>query len=642
MSKAKTVKKSGSAPLKPVVKANSGNRLYLWGFLVFLFAFVLYANTLQHKFVLDDFGALADNWVIKKGISGIPIILTTSYRYGINMLTDNLYRPLSQVMFAIEWQMVPKNPMIHHFFNVLFYALSCVLLFVVLRKYFSKVNPLIPFVIAILYAVHPLHTEVVANIKSRDEIMSFFFLMLTLLALHKWFAKNSIIGLILAIVCYFLAFMSKEGVITMLAIFPLMGWYFTSASKKNIIISSVLMVIPAILYIAIRSSVLSKYGSHGEAAIVDNFLNAAPDKASYLATATMLLGKYIWMLLIPTPLVSDYSFNQIPIVGWYDWRVLLSLIVLFAMVAYSVIHVKKRSPLIFGILFFLVSISIYSNVLMPIGSSFAERFMFLPSLGFCIAIVFLCAKLFKVPENNNSQNLALSAKKAPAFVGIFAVLVLLYAGKTVVRAAEWKDQYTLFGKDIKRSPNSAHLRYYWGLAIRDKALEQKDENAQKQMMLTAIEQFNKAVEIYPSYPDCFEQLGLAYYRVKDLSKSMDSYQKALALNNTKAVTWSNLGIIYFEQGNYPKAYELYSKALSLDSNYADGYFNMGSTLGMMGKYDEAIESFKKCIQFDPENAKAHEFLGMTYKNLHRDAEAKPWFEKAAVLEQKKATEKAVK
>ena len=66
---------------------------------------------------------------------------------------------------------------------------------------------------------------------------------------------------------------------------------------------------------------------------------------------------------------------------------------------------------------------------------------------------------------------------------------------------------------------------------------------------------------------------------------------------------------------------------------------MGSTLGMMGKYDEAIESFKKCIQFDPENAKAHEFLGMTYKNLHRDAEAKPWFEKAAVLEQKKRRKK---
>jgi protein O-mannosyl-transferase len=641
MSKAKTTKKSGSAPLT-VVASKSNDRLYLWGILIFLFTFILYSNTLQHKFVLDDFGALADNWVIKKGISGIPIILNTSYRYGINMLTDNLYRPLSQVMFAIEWQMVPKNPTIHHFFNVFFYALSCWLLFVVLRKYFSKVNPIIPLIITILYAVHPLHTEVVANIKGRDEIMSFLFLMLTLLTMHQWFTKRNVISLILALVCYFLAFMSKEGVITMLAVFPLMGWYFTSSSKKDIILSSVLMIIPAVTYIVIRSVVLSKYGSHGETAIVDNFLNAAPDKSSYLATAVMLLGKYVWMLFVPTPLVSDYSFNQIPIVGWADWRVLLSLLIFTALAVYSVFQIKKRSPIVFGILFFLITMSIYSNILMPIGSSFAERFMFLPSLGFCIAIVFLCVKLFKISEVESSNESRSLIKSSPVFVGVFAVLVLLYGGKTIVRAAEWKDQYTLFGKDIKRSPNSAHLRYYWGLALRDRAIEQKDQNLQDQMMLSAIEQFNKAVEIYPSYPDCYEQLGLAYYRVKDLNKSMDNYQKALALNNTKAVTWSNMGIIYFEQGNYPKAFEHYSKSLSLDSNYADAYFNMGSTLGMMGRYDEAIASFEKCIKFDPENAKAHQFIGMTYQNLHRDAEAKPWFEKAAILEQKKATEKAIK
>lgn len=109
MSKAKITKKSSSVPLKQIVKQNERDRNYLWTILIFLFTFLLYSNTLQHKFVLDDFGALADNWIIKKGISGIPIILTTSYRYGIHMLTDNLYRPLSQVMFAIEWQMILRG-----------------------------------------------------------------------------------------------------------------------------------------------------------------------------------------------------------------------------------------------------------------------------------------------------------------------------------------------------------------------------------------------------------------------------------------------------------------------------------------------------------------------------------------------------
>lgn len=641
MSKKNVKIKAANTPKKTETLTNN-NQQFVWGIILFLFTFLLYSNTLNHKFVLDDFGALADNWVVKKGLDGIPIILKTSYRFGINMLSDNLYRPLSQVMFAIEWQISPKNPFIHHFINVFFYALSIMLLFVVLKKFFSKINPLIPLMIALLYAVHPLHTEVVANIKSRDEIMSFFFLMCTLLALHKWFTKNSILALILGILSYFLAFMAKEGVITMLAVFPIMGWYFTSVKIKDNILSSILMILPAIAYMIIRSNVLTKFGTDAPTSVVDNFLSAAPDKVSYFATAIYLLGKYIWLLFIPTPLICDYSFNQIPIVGFGNIGVIISFLIYISLITLAFWLLRKKSPIIFGLILFLTSISIYSNILIPIGSSFAERFMFLPSLGFCIALVFIGFKLFKIPTDDETITLTTIFKKSPFFIVLFAVIVSLYSFKTVVRAGEWKDQHTLFGKDIKRAPNSAHLRYYWGLAIRDKALEEKDVNKLKALTMSAIEQFDKAIAIYPSYPDCYEQLGLAWYRVNNGEKALENYNKAIALNNTKAVTFSNIGIIYFEQGNYPKALELYSKALSLDSNYADAYFNMGSTLGMMGKYEEAIVNFKKCIHFDPENAKAHQFIGVTYKNLNQDEEAKPWFDKAAILEQKKLSEKSIK
>lgn len=642
MSKAKTKHKPAPASVKTKPIPKKSLDIWYYGGFIFIVSFLLYSNTFGHKFVLDDFGALADNWVIKKGVSGIPIILTSSYRYGINMLTDNLYRPLSQIMFAIEWQISPQNPMIHHLINVLFYALSTVLLYLVLRKYFSKIHPIFLFLITLLFAVHPIHTEVVANIKSRDEIMSFFFLMGALYALHGWFTKGKYLSLGFALIWYFLAFMAKEGVITMLALFPILGWYFTTANRKKLITASLVMLIPAGIYLFIRSTVLSKYGAAGETAIVDNFLNAAPDVISYFATAIMLMGKYLGLLFVPTPLVSDYSFNQIPIVGLGNWAVLLSLLTYGFIVFVIITQFTKKSPLIFGLLFFIISMSIYSNLIIPIGSSFGERFLFLPSLGFCIALVFIIAKFLKISTSELSVKDSEVVKKSPIFISIFVIFVFLFSIKTVVRAAEWKDQYTLFGQDVKRSPNSAHLRYYWGLAIRDRAIEQKNPETQKAMMFDAIAQFDKAVSIYASYPDCYEQLGLAWYRVKDGQKAMDNYEKALRLNPKKAVTWSNLGIIYFEKGDYLKSFELYSKALSLDSNYADGYFNMGSTLGMLGKFDEAIENFKKCILYDPDNAKAHQFIAITYQNLHREAEAKPWFEKAAILEQKKATEKSIK
>ena len=182
-------------------------RVLFYAIVCFFFAFLLYANTLNHSYVLDDGGLISDNWVVTKGVQGIPIILKTTYWYGSNIVL-NTYRPLTLVMFAIEWQLSPNNPFLGHFINVLFYAISCLLLFIVLKKYLSSVHIVIPLAITLLFAAHPIHTEVVANIKSRDEIMSFFFLMLTLLSLHHWFTKRKWWSLLLSLLLYFLAFLA--------------------------------------------------------------------------------------------------------------------------------------------------------------------------------------------------------------------------------------------------------------------------------------------------------------------------------------------------------------------------------------------------------------------------------------------------
>ncbi|MFZ4399938.1 MAG: tetratricopeptide repeat protein [Bacteroidales bacterium] len=610
--------------------------IFLSAGICFVFAFILYANTLKHDYVLDDYGALADNWVVKKGVTGIPLILKTTYRYGSGNLTDNLYRPLSQIMYAVEWQIAPNNPHLSHFLNVLFYALSCFLLFIVLRKYFDKAHPLIPLIITLLYISHPLHTEVVANIKSRDEIMSFFFLMLTLLALHDWFLKKNYWSLFISLLMFFLAFLSKEGVITMLFLFPVFGWYFTNAKSKTILTSSLMMIIPAIIYIAIRYQIISKYSQSDTIPIIDNFLSGAPDIASHFATAVMLLGKYLMLLIIPYQLVSDYSFNQIPIVGPGDLRFIISFLIYLAMGIYVVLNFRKKSYLVFGLLLFLVSISIYCNIFITVGTSFGERFMFIPSLGLCISFVFLLVELMKI-ENIKSKLSELEILKSkPIFTSIFLITLLLFSVKTIVRAAEWKNQNSLFGNDVKRSPQSAHMRLYWGLTLRDNAMKEENEINRNNIMIQAVAEFEKGLSIYPVYADCYEQLGLAWYRLKDSKKALYNYEQALKLNPTKAVTWSNIGILYVEQGNLQKAIEVYSKSKTLDPNYADAYFNMGSVYGMQGKYEEAIVEFKKCIQFEPDNIKAHKFIGITYQNLKQPEEAKRWLEKAGILELKKA------
>ena len=166
---------------------------YLLMFILFACSILIYTNTLGHGFVLDDPLAIELNKHVTSGFSGIIDIIKGGYRE--NNFGGQLYRPVSLIQFAIEWQLSPNNPFIHHGFNVLWYAVSVVMVFLVISQWFSKQNILFPLIVALLFAVHPVHTEVVANIKSRDEIMSMFFVLSAFWAYGNFHIKEKVFWL---------------------------------------------------------------------------------------------------------------------------------------------------------------------------------------------------------------------------------------------------------------------------------------------------------------------------------------------------------------------------------------------------------------------------------------------------------------
>lgn len=639
----KQPKKPVSSGAKPTTVKNLNHpqsplNFRLWGAIIsFATAFILYANTFNHGWVLDDYGVLADNWVIKSGMKGIPTILTTTYRYGINHLTDNLYRPLSQIMFAIEWEISPENPGFHHIINVLFYALSCGLLFIFLFRLLKNFHPFIPLAITLLYTVHPIHTEVVANIKSRDEIMSFFFILITGLLLIDYFEKNSIRKFLASGITFGLSMFSKEGGITMVVLFPFMGWYFFQSDWKKMGATFVVLLIPSLIYIAIRQKIINEYSTSNVISVVDNILVEAKGPGARIATAIMLLGKYLLLLFIPYQLVCDYSYNQIPLVGLGNPYFLLSFAVHGFLAFIAIREFKKRSLLSFGIIFYFVTMSLYSNLVITIGTSFGERLLFQPSLGFCIAAIAALERIFKI-HGSSIQSFMQWIAPNKAFTTILLVVLLLFSAKTVVRAAEWKSQLILFGADVKRSPNSAHMRLYWGLALRDEALRLKDEENNmveyEKWMRKALKEFEKGIEIYSEYAECMDQAGLAHYRLGNKEKAQYFYEETLKRIPNRATTMSNLGTIYFEKGDYNKALELYEKAVKEDPRYADGWFNLGSTYGMLMQYDKAIEAYEKCIAIDDVYAKAYYYMAMTYEFMNQPEKAKTYYDRAALLDPK--------
>src|SRR5688572_30865975 len=167
--------KGQPAPNKPAplsVKPVDNSRIIRYSAIICaLFAFALYANTLSHDYTVDDGTVISNNKITKKGISAIPEIFSTSYRAGFWERQEGLYRPLSVAMFAIEWELAPENPSPGHWINVILYALTAFLMMMTLSNIFKNYSPLLPLLATLLFVVHPIHTEVVANIKSRDEIL---------------------------------------------------------------------------------------------------------------------------------------------------------------------------------------------------------------------------------------------------------------------------------------------------------------------------------------------------------------------------------------------------------------------------------------------------------------------------------------
>ncbi|HPS84997.1 MAG TPA: DUF1736 domain-containing protein, partial [Bacteroidales bacterium] len=385
--------KPAAGPAKPF-----SQNFRMQALVIFMFAFALYANTLGHQYALDDDLMIRDNKFTKQGFSGIGKILSTDALAGVfgeqNLLQGGRYRPLSQVCFAVEYELFGLNPFIGHFINVLLYGLLCVLLFHVLRKIFKNYTSSkwyfgLPFLVTALFAVHPLHTEVVANIKGRDEIMSLLGSLGALWFALKYCENRKPLDLLWGAVIFILALLSKENAATFIAVIPLTMYFFSEAKRKDYVIITAVLIAAFAVYALIRYNALGFFmNSYEETELFNNPFAEASVSQKY-ATIVYTWLRYLGLIVFAHPLTHDYYPYQVPLMDWSDFRVILSLIIFAALATIAVLKFRKKSLVSFAILFFAVTFSIQSNLLLNIGTFMNERFMFVSLIGFCIAVALL-------------------------------------------------------------------------------------------------------------------------------------------------------------------------------------------------------------------------------------------------------------
>ncbi|MBN8701907.1 MAG: tetratricopeptide repeat protein [Bacteroidetes bacterium] len=576
-------------------------------------AFLLYFNTLNHGYTLDDYSVIKENIVTVQGFKGIPTILKTSYRYGYLSINDGLYRPLSLVTYAIEWGLFPDKPAISHWINVFLYILTAIVLYRLLRRLLIHQNVLIPLLTTLLFIVHPIHTEIVASIKSRDEILSFLFCLLAGNALLSYSEKKSTSNFLLVSVYFFLALLSKETGITMLAILPLLLYFFRNTTVKQTAISAIPLAVPVVLYFFIRSAVLGSAKGLESVSYIDNSLFATKDTIVQLATAFSVLYEYIQLLFVPTHLVCDRSFNEIPNVPFSNIRAIAGLVIHLALAAIAFVGLKKRTPLSFAILFYLTSIALFSNIVVKIGSIMAERFVYFASFGFCLAVVLLLIQLLKVDTTTkiDSPKKLLAVNKP--LIGLLGLVFFLFSFKTIDRNSVWKSNFTLYSNDVNLSPNSCRIHYYLGRElIKEIAPNEKDPRKQKDFFMWGIKEMEKSIAIAPRYADAYSQMGLGYKRMGNSEKAIECYKKGLEIQPNDPITLNNLAAEYFSKGMYKECIEIFERILVIDPRYVDAMVNLASCYGTVQNFDKAIYWFERAVQLSPTNARAFYFLGMTY------------------------------
>ncbi len=616
----------------------------LWvGLAAALLGIVLYLNTLGHQYTLDDFSIIKSNWITKGGLKNIGLIFSTEYRFGSWNSPGSLYRPIPLTMFAWEWQMSPDKPFLGHLMNVLFYGLTGWVLWSTWRRVLAGHPPVLAAIAVLVFMAHPIHTEVVANIKSRDEILAMLFGTLTLRAVWEYIGKDEIKWLMLAVVCYAIAMFSKESAITLMAVFPLAIWYFAPTATNKIVKVVLALLVPAVIFLLVRKKILDAQPYQEAYSILDNFMSETKNQGERLASAFMMCGRYLWTLIFPHPLVSDMGYPQVKVVNFSDWRALAGFFSYVGMGVWALVQLPKRHFLSFAILFYLATFSVFSNVLMMIGTSYGERLLYIPSFGFALAVAWLFGKIFRIDDMKQIWNP--NGKGTALWIAV-GVLLAAYSMKTIFRNGAWYDSASLYAADLPNSPNCAKLNYHNALEVVRQGMDEKESIVKDvEMVRKGIACYDKCIELYPKYHDAYGSRGLSYFRLGEVLKdpaeqkaawdqALLDYQESLKYRYNNSEVLSNMGKIYFTRNQPEKAEEVYRKAVEFDPRFVDGRRNLGAILAMQRKFPEAIEQWKEGLKY-ADNTKSgilYFYIGSAYKDMGQPEKSGEWFEKAYAVD----------
>lgn len=567
---------------------------WTWVAAVAAVALAVYANTLGGVLLYDDVNAIRDNAFV---LDGDMVGVLTKPSWWANG-RGGLWRPLTTLTFVADHALHGLAPFGYHLVNVVAHAVVSVLVLVVFAHVTAA--PATALGASLLFATHPIHTEAVANVVGRAELLAalgFF------LAWRAWLvadarSERSAVWVGVAVLVYFLAMFAKENAIALPAVLLtadllMRGEEPVAALLRRRAPRYAALGAAAVLFVAIRSAVIG--GVVPGTDLLDNPLSTMA-LGERLGTATVVLGLYALRLVFPLWLSADYSFDQIPAVTTPLDPRFLAAVVTIAAAGGLAWWARRRAPAVtLGLATLGLTFVVVSNLVFTIGTIMGERLAYLPSAGFCLALAAGCAALggqreaaLRAPSPRQRTVAAPVPRWSPAFVALLATVVALYGARTVARNHVWLEPVGFYSTMVADAPRSARSHRELGTVLADAG-----------RFAEARAAFDRSLAIKPDDAATLYNLGNALGTEGRFDAAADAYRRAIAQSPTFASAYENLGNAESMRGNNAAALEALRRAMELQPESPMLLMNVANTLFRAGRIAEARAMYERALAAAP-------------------------------------------
>ncbi len=539
-------------------------------------AFLLYGNSIHGAFVYDDQPTIALHDQLRS-VTNIPHLFFEPFLF--NQPRAGLYRPLTAVSYTVNY-MFGESPVGFHILNILLHAANTFLVWFLCGRLFG--TKCLAYAAAACFMVLAIHTEAVANIVGRAELLALFFSLLALFYGHAQRYGWSALWFLLAV-------LSKESAAASAPLLLWQAWAFHKNSIRDVFKKIWPVVFAGLLYIGLRYIALAGHLVSVDVGYAYNPL-AFSSYITQLATALKVMLLLIAKTIVPFTLSADYSFNQIPLViSLFSPYVVGGILVLLGFVSMAIWSKTRATAIGWSAAMFLLSYFIVSNFIFVIGTIMAERIMYAPSLAIAVVMGWLFAKAY------NGQR---TTKIITAV--IFAVFIVFQALILVNRNPVWASETVLFTAMAHTAPNSVQAQ-----TLLAQNLFKRGEWAEGR------EAMQRAKAIYPDHLSLIFTETVIAVHDKKLKEAKDLYLKILSMSPTHTAARWNLGRLYFDEGQYELAAEqfryLYDSLPKV--KYATYY---AASLQLANRSAEAIAFIIKYYGIEPANDALRAILGYSY------------------------------